>query len=71
MTDQEWRADVTAALEGLDWVVDQSTVTRGLPYAFAAVHHPVTNQRKVVHLSVRLSCSQHVRKAEILRQLAT
>jgi hypothetical protein len=71
MTDQDWLTDLLAALEGKDWVVERSRVTTGLPFAFAAVHHPITNERKVVYLSVRLPCPRDLRKAEILRQLAS
>jgi hypothetical protein len=71
LTDQQWQEELTPATAGTQWVVEWSRSMQTFPLYIAETRHQLTNERAVITLSPDVFRTVEVRKAEVLRQLAS
>lgn len=70
MTNQQWRDELAACLEGTDWVVDWAGVIKDFPNCLAEAHHRVTLRARQIDVLQNRFRTPTTRKAEIRRQLS-
>jgi len=71
MTEQQWKDELAACLEGTDWIVDWCGVIKDFPNCLAEAHHGTTNRARQIDVLQSRFRTPATRKAEILRQLSS